>query len=124
MVNILSVYYTYLIQPFFHIISDAGQGRMALTRPSGETLMSLSFIRTGTVVLALSALAACTQSDPMNTAGRRDGTPGNPPGTAASRAVDRTAGTNTSGAYPGQSDGTRANPTGTAVSRSLGTTNR
>lgn len=113
--------------------------------------MSLSFFRTGAAVLALSALAACTQpdtlntagrpdgtpgnppgtatsramaGDPLNTAGRPDGTPGNPPGTAASRAVDRTAGTNTSGAYPGQSDGTRANPKGTAVSRALGTTNR
>lgn len=115
--------------------------------------MSYSFFRASVGVLALSALAACTQPDPLNTAGRPDGapgnpsgtatsraldragdplntadrpdgTPGNPPGTTASRAVDRAAGTNTSGAYPGQSDGTRANPRGTAVSRSLGTTNR
>ena len=62
--------------------------------------------------------------DPLNTAGRPDGTPGNPPGTAASRALDRAAGTNVSGAYPGQSDGTPANPRGTAASRALGTTNR
>jgi len=47
----------------------------------------------------------------------RDGTPGNPPGTEASRATDRTLGTNISGAYPGQSDGTMANPGGTAASR-------
>ncbi len=46
-----------------------------------------------------------------------DGTPGNPPGTAATRALDRAAGTNTSGAYPNQSDGTPANPPGTALGR-------
>jgi hypothetical protein len=48
-----------------------------------------------------------------------DGTPGNPPGTMASRAVDRAAGTNISGAYPSQSDGTPANPAGTAAERAL-----
>jgi hypothetical protein len=42
-----------------------------------------------------------------------------PPGTAASRAFDRAAGTNTSGAYPAQSDGTRNNPPGTAAGRAL-----
>lgn len=61
-------------------------------------------------MLAL-AIAACT--DPG------DGRPGNPPGTEASRAVDRAAGTNTSGAYPQQADGTRANPPGTATSRAF-----
>lgn len=48
-----------------------------------------------------------------------DGTPGNPPGTAATRALDRAAGTNTSGAFPNQSDGTRANPEGTALGRAV-----
>jgi hypothetical protein len=48
-----------------------------------------------------------------------DGTPGNPPGTAASRAFDRAAGTNVSGAYPTQSDGTPTNPPGTAAERAL-----
>lgn len=43
----------------------------------------------------------------------------NPPGTAAERAVDRAAGTNTSGAYPRQSDGTRTNPPGTAAERAF-----
>lgn len=43
----------------------------------------------------------------------------NPPGTAASRGLDRAAGTNTSGAYPAQSDGTRITPTGTDASRAL-----
>jgi hypothetical protein len=48
-----------------------------------------------------------------------DGTPGNPPGTMASRALDRAAGTNMSGAYPSQSDGTPVNPPGTAAERAL-----
>ncbi|UPG72488.1 hypothetical protein MVG78_18730 [Roseomonas gilardii subsp. gilardii] len=51
------------------------------------------------------------------TASAPDGTPGNPPGTAATRAADRAAGTNLSGAYPEQSDGTPANPKGTVASR-------
>ena len=54
-------------------------------------------------------------------AGRR-----NPPGTEASRAADRVAGTNISGAYPMQSDGMPGNPPGTAAGRAanelLGTT--
>ena len=115
--------------------------------------MTLDLLRTGALVLALGGMAACATKDPLNTAGRPDGTPGNPrgtelsraservgdplnvqgrpdstpgnpPGTAASRTFDRAAGTNTSGAYPSQSDGTRANPPGTRVSRALGTTNR
>lgn len=86
--------------------------------------MSFSFLRASGAVLAICALAACTRPDPLNTAGRPNGTPGNPPGTAASRTFDRAAGTDTSGAYPNQADGTRANPPGTAVSRALGTTNR
>ena len=85
--------------------------------------MSSSFFRATGAVLALCALAACGHRDPLNTAGRPDGTPGNPPGTAVSRTFDRAAGTDTSGAYPNQADGTRANPRGTAVSRALGTTN-
>ncbi len=52
-------------------------------------------------------------------AGPSEGTPGNPPGTAAERAVDRAAGTNNSGAYPAQSDGRRGNPPGTSISRSV-----
>jgi hypothetical protein len=83
-----------------------------------------TFLRAGVLALAFGGLAACAQPGPLNTAGRPDGTPGNPPGTAASRTVDRAAGTNVSGAYPGQSDGTPVNPRGTAVSRTLGTTNR
>ncbi|WP_421993723.1 hypothetical protein [Roseococcus sp.] len=59
----------------------------------------------------LLGVAACT--DP------NDGRRGNPPGTGAERAVDRAAGTNTSGAYPRQSDGRPGNPPGTATERAL-----
>ncbi len=58
-------------------------------------------------VLVAAGLAACA---PPGT---------NPPGTAAGRAMDRAAGTNVSGAYPGQSDGTPANPPGTAAGRAI-----
>lgn len=44
-------------------------------------------------------------------------TQNNPPGTAATRALDRAAGTNTSGANPQNSDGTPNNPAGTAAGR-------
>ena len=47
------------------------------------------------------------------------GTGSNPPGTQASRAFDRAAGTNVSGAFPSQSDGTAANPPGTAAERAV-----
>jgi len=48
-----------------------------------------------------------------------DSTHGNPPGTPASRAVDRTLGTNVSGAHPEHErpDGTPDNPPGTMASR-------
>ncbi|MFL5288004.1 MAG: YsnF/AvaK domain-containing protein [Rhodopila sp.] len=50
-----------------------------------------------------------------------DGTPGNPPGTAASQAVDRSLGTNVSGAHPEHNnpDGTPGNPPGTMASRAV-----
>ena len=63
------------------------------------------------------------------TATTRDGTPGNPPGTMASRAVDKTLDTNISGANPGGGmganpsatapDGTPGNPKGTMASRGV-----
>ncbi len=46
-----------------------------------------------------------------------DGTPENPSGTMASRAVDQVAGTNVSGAHPENEDGTSRNPPGTAAER-------
>ncbi len=50
-----------------------------------------------------------------------DGTTGNQPGTAAGRAVDRTLGTNTTGANPvaNAPDGTAGNPPGTATGRAI-----
>jgi len=70
-----------------------------------------STLRGVAAAVAVLGLAACADHG-----GSR---PGNPSGTAAERAVDRAAGTNTSGAYPAQSDGTRANPPGTAAERTL-----
>ena len=57
------------------------------------------------------ALVAC--------GGPSEGQRGNPPGTEATRALDRAAGTNVSGAYPAQSDGRAGNPPGTEVSRTF-----
>lgn len=48
----------------------------------------------------------------------------NPPGTAAGRALDRAAGTDTSGAYPNQADGSAENPKGTMTSRAAHHANR
>ena len=71
--------------------------------------------------MVVSGCAAFDRAAGTNTSGvytaQSDGTPGNPPGTEATRAFDRAAGTNVSGAYPGQRDGTQANPTGTAAGR-------
>jgi len=78
-----------------------------------------------------------TRTDASLVGGQPDGTPGNPPGTMASRGVDKVAGTNISGAHPenetrsatgsslgttgrsttGASDGTPGNPPGTKLSR-------
>ena len=71
--------------------------------------------------VSLCGLAAAALLSVSAQAQTRDGNSSNnssnPPGTAATRALDRAAGTNTSGAYPSQSDGTAANPSGTAVGR-------
>ncbi len=50
-----------------------------------------------------------------------DGTTGNPPGTAADRILDRTLGTNTTGANPvaNAPDGTSGHPPGTAAGREI-----
>jgi hypothetical protein len=62
----------------------------------------------GVVLVILSA--ACDQ---------RQASPANPPGTATTRALDRAAGSNVSGAYPMQSDGMPGNPPGTAAGRAV-----
>ena len=71
----------------------------------------MTLLRSISLTALLLGAAAC--ADPA------DGRPGNPPGTAAERAVDRAAGTNTSGAFPAQSDGRPGNPPGTAATRTL-----
>jgi hypothetical protein len=68
--------------------------------------MSKRFIILPAALLSLGLVAACSNQSPSN-----------PPGTAAERAVDKAAGTNTSGAYPRQSDGMPGNPPGTAAER-------
>jgi hypothetical protein len=50
---------------------------------------------------------------------QRQANPANPPGTAATRALDRAAGSNASGAYPMQSQGAQENPPGTAAERAV-----
>ena len=49
----------------------------------------------------------------------RQSSPANPPGSAATRAFDRAAGSNVSGAYPMQAEGAQANPPGTAAERAV-----
>ncbi len=71
-------------------------------------MRSLQILALGLLALGV---AAC--------AGQQGGTAGDPPGTAAGRAMDRAAGTNASGAYPMQSGGMSGNPPGTAAGRAL-----
>lgn len=71
-----------------------------------------SMLRAAAGLAALLGVAACADHSGRASAG-------NPPGSAAERALDRAAGTNTSGAFPRQSDGTPANPPGTAAERTL-----
>lgn len=65
----------------------------------------------GSLIVSALALGVVACAD-QRTSSRSD-----PPGTAAQRAYDRAAGTNTSGAYPMQSDGMPGNQPGTAVQR-------
>jgi len=59
------------------------------------------------------ALAAGLLVLPLAAQAQRDGTPGNPPGTAVGRALDNATGT------PTTPDGTPGNPAGTATGRAL-----
>ncbi|TPG57475.1 hypothetical protein EAH89_11160 [Roseomonas nepalensis] len=78
--------------------------------------MSSVTLRATTLALAVIGLAACS-SDPLNTANRRDGTPGNPPSTMTQRAADSVTGDRT------PADGRPGNPPGTAVGRAAERTN-
>ena len=73
--------------------------------------MRIMTIAPAFAVVAMFGLSACSSTP--------DGTRGNPPGTEATRALDRAAGTDVSGAYPSQRDGTPGNPPGTAISRTF-----
>lgn len=68
--------------------------------------MAYGFVTAAAVLLSVAATAQTTSGT-------------NPPGTAAGRALDRAAGTDTSGAYPSQRNGTPNNPPGTAAGRAL-----
>jgi len=63
------------------------------------------------VAVGILSLAACSEPAPQRSVSS------NPPGTEVTRAYDRVAGTNVSGAYPTQSDGTPNNPSGTSATR-------
>jgi hypothetical protein len=78
-------------------------------------------IAAGTTLGALGSAVTGGSATTGTTSSRPDGTPGNPPGTAASRALDSAAGTNTSGANPSANrpDGTPGNPPSTAVGRTV-----
>lgn len=54
-----------------------------------------------------------TTTAPIGSTRMPDGTPGNPPGTAAGRAIDRNLGTNSTGTNPTGTNPTGLNPTGT-----------
>ena len=75
--------------------------------------MSRLFLSLSAVtLLAVGGCASYDRAAGTNTSGaypaQADGKPGNPPGTAATRALDRAAGTDVSGAYPqNQRRGTR-----------------
>lgn len=88
-----------------------------MRRPTGPMLALAA-----TALLGLSA-PALAQTHPSQPDATRPG--GGPQGpqtlqnNSGTRALDRAAGTNTSGAYPSQSDGTASNPPGTAATRAL-----
>jgi hypothetical protein len=70
----------------------------------------MRILQRAAIALLITFAAACEQ---------RQASPANPPGTAATRAWDRAAGSNVSGAYPMQSDGMPGNPPGTAAGRAV-----
>ena len=70
----------------------------------------MQVLRSTAVTLLILFTTACEQ---------QQASPANPPGTEATRAWDRAAGSNVSGAYPMQSDGMPGNPPGTAAGRAI-----
>lgn len=78
--------------------------------------MPFPTLRAATLAFAFVGLAACS-NDPLNTANRPDGAPGNPPSTMTQRAADSVTGDRT------PADGRPGNPPGTAVGRAADRTN-
>lgn len=105
---------------------DNGIWRGRATRNGAPTEVGVDF-RGNVVAGAATAAPGTAGNNAINVGPTGSGTPGNPPGTAATRALDNAAGTNTSGANPAGNapDGTPGNPPGTAagraVDRALGT---
>lgn len=85
--------------------------------PENEVSRADTTVHSKTGTSTGTGLGSTAGADMAASTGLGAGAEANPPGTAATRAFDRTAGTNVSGAYPGQSDGTAANPPGTAATR-------
>ena len=71
------------------------------------------------MLLAVTMGPAAALAQGADPAARRDPAETGLQNNAATRALDRAAGTNVSGAYPQQSDGTALNPPGTAATRAL-----
>ena len=97
---------------------DQGIWRGRATRNGSPTEVGLDF--KGNVV-AGGGTPSAPGNSAVNVSPTRDGAAGDPPGTAAGRAVDGALGTNTTGANPGAGarDGTSGNPPSTAVGRAV-----
>ena len=78
---------------------DNGIWRGRASRNGSATEVGVDF-KGNVVAGAATAAPGTAGNNAVNVGPARDGTPGNPPGTAASRALDNAAGTNTSGANP------------------------
>lgn len=105
-----------------HTDGDRFGGRNDNGDQSSMNVRTLTAGLTAAVLLiGLSGCAAYDRAAGTDISGvypqQRNGTPANPPGTAATRAFDRAVGTDVSGAYPEQRNGTPVNPPGTALSR-------
>jgi len=95
---------------------DQGIWRGRATRGGAQTAVALDY--QGNVFGGGAAAGSAAGYAPATP---RDGTPGDPPGTAAGRATDRALGTNATGANPGgdRPDGAPGNPPSTAAGRAV-----
>jgi hypothetical protein len=103
---------------------DAGFWRGRATRGGTSTDVALDFrgrIAAGPGVANLGPASGAAGAGTRGTdaTARPDGTPGNPPGTAAGRALDRATGTTTGSGMSGRPDGAPGNPPSTATGRAV-----